>query len=285
MKYFLPRLLNKINLLNKVNLNQTSTIYGKRVKIPIINKIGFDNLFLGELWMIPLIEKLISIKKGTFIDIGVNIGQTLLKLKSIDSEIEYIGFEPNPMCVFYVRKLIKVNKYKNCKIVPVGISNENKLLELNFYYNNETDSSASIIKDFRPEQKIAHELYVPVYDFRSLKNALIPNNISIVKIDVEGAELEVLDGMKETILEHQPFIICEILPVYSNENSFRKARQEKIEKMLTDMDYVIYRIEKFANNKTYNLLEINEIGIHSDLGWCDYLFMPAKLKDNVLNLT
>lgn len=100
MKHFLPRLLNKINLLEKVNLNQTSTINGKKVNIPVINKIGFGNLFIDELWMIPLIEKLLSIKKGTFIDIGVNIGQTLIKLKSIDPEINYIGFEPNPMCVF-----------------------------------------------------------------------------------------------------------------------------------------------------------------------------------------
>jgi hypothetical protein len=32
----------------------------------------------------------------------------------------------------------------------------------------------------------------------------------VVKIDVEGAELAVLEGMRTTIADHQPAIICEL---------------------------------------------------------------------------
>ena len=48
---------------------------------------------------------MLIIYKG-FIDVGVNVGQTLLKLKSISSEINYLGFEPNPNCVNYLKNLI-----------------------------------------------------------------------------------------------------------------------------------------------------------------------------------
>jgi hypothetical protein len=33
---------------------------------------------------------------------------------------------------------------------------------------------------------------------------------AVVKIDVEGAELAVLEGMRETIRRHRPAIICEL---------------------------------------------------------------------------
>ncbi len=266
--------LNKFNLLD---INKTILINGKKVKIPIIRKIGF--VVSSELWMIPIIEKIISFKKGSFIDIGVNLGQTLIKVKSIETDIKYIGFEPNPVCVFYVRELIKVNGFKNCYIVPVGISNENKLVELNFYVSD-TDSAATIIKDYR-DQKISHKLYVPVYDFENLRSLLQIDNISIIKIDVEGAELEVIESLKKSLSEQRPLILCEILPVYSNKNTFRKSRQEQIEKILKDLNYTIYRVEKSNNDEFKNLLEIEEIGVHSDLKLCDYLFIPSEIKSSV----
>ena len=53
-----------------------------------------------------MLENLLKKKNGAYLDIGVNIGQTLMKLKSVNPKIEYIGFEPNATCVHYVNKLI-----------------------------------------------------------------------------------------------------------------------------------------------------------------------------------
>jgi hypothetical protein len=33
---------------------------------------------------------------------------------------------------------------------------------------------------------------------------------SLVKIDVEGAELEVIEGMRRTLLKHRPVVLCEM---------------------------------------------------------------------------
>lgn len=51
-------------------------------------------------WKIDLFKRILSVKKGDFIDIGVNVGQTLLNINSIDINSGYIGFEPNSNCVF-----------------------------------------------------------------------------------------------------------------------------------------------------------------------------------------
>jgi FkbM family methyltransferase len=80
---------------------------------------------------------------GIFIDVGVNVGQTLLNFRSC-YENPYWGFEPNPSCVYYLQTLIKKNKFKNTRIIPVGLSSQNELAK--FYIKNETDSAGTIVK-------------------------------------------------------------------------------------------------------------------------------------------
>ena len=154
MKYFFPRVLNKIGLLHRINIFPKLQIKKKSIIIPVINKIGYNNLFLSEMWMIRLLESVLPLAKGSFVDIGVNLGQSLIKLRSLDQKRQYIGFEPNPSCVFYVEKLIKVNSFENTLVIPVGLSDKTDVLHLNLYSeNNSVDSSGSIIKDFR-DQKV-----------------------------------------------------------------------------------------------------------------------------------
>ena len=39
------------------------------------------------------------------------------------------------------------------------------------------------------------------------------DNICAMKIDVEGFELEVLQGVKDTLVKYRPFVFCEIWPL------------------------------------------------------------------------
>jgi len=163
---FMKQLIWRISstlFLDKVNLTFVRYLNGKRVKIPTIGKIGYSNLRISELWMVGLLQKLLPLKDGAFIDIGVNLGQTLVKVKCVEPDIQYIGFEPNPVCVYYTRELIKKNGFKNCELIPVGISNENGIVPLNCY-SSETDSAATIVADFR-QQQIKYQFLVPVESF------------------------------------------------------------------------------------------------------------------------
>ena len=94
-------------LLEKINLTYNITLNKKRIKIPIVSGIGYSTIWTTELWMIDILKILLFLKDGVFIDIGANIGQTLIKLKCVNPDTQYFGFEPNPSCVFYMRELIK----------------------------------------------------------------------------------------------------------------------------------------------------------------------------------
>jgi len=64
---------------------------------------------------------------------------------------------------------------------------------------------------------------------------------SFLKIDVEGAELEVIEGLKNWINDHRPIMIAEVLPTYTADNTFRIERQNRIAVLVSEMNFVILR--------------------------------------------
>lgn len=280
MKFFFPRLLNKLGILKKINIQVKIKLGDYKISIPIIKTIGLRNLFMTEIWMIQVLKKIIPLKEGVFLDVGINIGQTLIKLKSVNRDMKYIGFEPNPLCVFYSNELIKQNNFQNCTIIPAGIYTSNKILTLNLFSENELDSAASIIEEFRPDP-IARKMFVPVFDIETLQDKeAILNKVSILKIDVEGGELEVLSSFRSIIKENRPFILIEILPIYKEDNTFRIDRQNKIESLIKEMEYVIYRILKNQDDTFLSFEKLSTINIHSDLGMCDYVLVPTEMEES-----
>ena len=63
----------RLNYVCRVRIN------GNTIDIPNINGIRCE---ITEPWMIELLAMLLKEKEGAFFDVGVNVGQTLVKLKS-----------------------------------------------------------------------------------------------------------------------------------------------------------------------------------------------------------
>ena len=293
-QFLLMKIQGMINwCLREVNYTRKIRINDVEMRIPSIHGI---TCYATEPWMTGLIAKVLQEQHEAFLDVGVNVGQTLVKLKALDPHREYVGFEPNPVCVSYVQELIKANAFENCTLFPVGLFTEDCILCLDFFSDDVTDGSASIIDKFRPDNRIYSQIFIPVFRFDSLYKFLGSKRFGIVKIDVEGAELEVVKSLLELIRRDRPIILIEVLPVYSDENAFRKNRQDELERIFADTDFAILRVEKTRSNTYSGLRHIEKIGIHSDLTQCDYVIVPneqlAKLQitsdkptNNALNLT
>ena len=236
--------------------------------------MGTENLLLAEAWFFSIYNKLRPQINDDchFVDIGMNIGQTLLKVRSIDQHIPYIGFEPNPVCVSYLYKLIQLNQIENVRIMPVGLGSQSEILTL--YADNEFASGASVIKGFRKNQKIKFEYNIPVFSGDEILNNL---KIGLIKIDVEGFELDVLKGIINSIKLNRPFILCEILPNYNNRDSERYARQMELESLLKSNDYSIGRIEE----KSAKCKLLNSIDIFDSMEESNYIFIPNERLDDV----
>jgi len=229
--------------------------------------------------MRTLLGRLDPLCDGTFLDVGVNLGQTLLAFRSVTPTKPYVGVEPNPLCVAYVQRMIHENDLAQCAVIPVGLGREAGILPLQFFSGRSMDTSASIVPDFRPEQPITHTMFVPVFPYREVERAASIDRLGLVKIDVEGAEADVLASMETSLRAHTPTIVIEILPCYRADNHARLARQQEIEALMASLDYELYRIEKGADDSLQGLARIDEIGVHGDLSRCDYVLHPRARRN------
>ncbi len=76
------RLLHTIRMLKFFNLRGHVRLNGKRFRVPVLGESGYSNLDMSEPWMTELLRRLVPLCDGGFIDVGVNIGQTLLKVRA-----------------------------------------------------------------------------------------------------------------------------------------------------------------------------------------------------------
>lgn len=267
------------------NYSKTITLNNKNFNVPIINNLGFINLSLEHDFFVQIFSGIKLSENACFVDIGVNVGQTLLKFRSCKNNT-YFGFEPNPSCVYYLNSLISANKMHNTTVVPVGLSVRNEIAK--FYTKGKVDAAGTIVNDLRPEYYTNEDVqYVPVF---SLDNLDVTGDrpIELMKIDVEGAELEVLLGMTETIKKHQPTILCEILDSHSDDNlPSMQARANKLVAHMQSLNYKVYRI--VHNNGQVTPEPISEVKLKKWVpeSWNlnDYLFLPnSKEYSDVIKL-
>jgi hypothetical protein len=125
-------------------------------------------------------------------------------------------------------------------------------------------------------------LNIPVFKFSDI-NIEESIKVGVLKIDVEGAELEVLESFTEVIKRDSPLIMVEILPAYDIKNSNRIVRQNKIRELLINNHYSIFRILK-KNDEFKDIQNIPAFEIHSDLNLCDYILVPDEKVERLIAL-
>jgi FkbM family methyltransferase len=267
----LPTILSPFNV-------TTSTIVGaQRFRVPLMRGVGLNNVWGSEPWMTDLLQRLQAlIRNHGLIDVGVNIGQTLLKLKSIDSAAMYLGFEPNPLCVVYVNELVRCNSFENCEIYPVALSNSPAVHRL--ILDNEEDPGGTMITDLRPRKRSSRSQYIASLVFDDMN--INVGDADLVKIDVEGAELQVLLGMRKFLNSRRPLIVCEVLHADNAGKVENLARRNKgIIDLLQNADYDIFRLIKGTN--CIQAIETvatfpDEVWTYESYAVCDYLMVPKE---------
>jgi FkbM family methyltransferase len=261
-------ILSRFGLLPFLNFNETLELGdGKTLRIPMVGRTGFCHRYPHELWLDKLLSTLISRRPGTaFIDAGVNLGQTTVKLIKLGFRGPYIGFEPNPSCVSFINNMLRINGIKDYRVIPLGLSSRSGIT--NLFVSSDDDSTATVLDGFR-DHASKHRISAGLCRLDDIARDINLQRVGIIKIDVEGAELDVIEGARETLSEHMPFVICEVLPVYRIEqNPERFERQTKLVSIMSGLGYSLYRVD----HKTAALEPLSQIEVHSDLERCDYLF-------------
>lgn len=143
-------------------------------------------------------------KNMTFLDVGANVGfYSFLASSIVGDNGKIIAIEPNLENVKLMYMTMVENSYKNIKLLPLAAGDENGFMLLNVSYSNGTTS-----KNINSKSMFLNSIIVP-----SLKlDNIINEKIDFMKIDVEGAEFMVLNGLKHNLEIYKPIIISEFSP-------------------------------------------------------------------------
>src|SRR3954468_12370548 len=170
--------------------------------------------FDDEPHLLPVLKRVLSGQKGAFIDVGANVGQTLIKVLAIDPSRTYLGFEPQLESCFYVERFLQANSLANAHILPIALSNADGMVPL--FWDQPNDTTASIFPShaYAPGQRRPHMNWIPARVGDDLLREMGIEDVAAIKIDVEGYELEVLSGLLQTIRQKRPAVIFEVLSNY-----------------------------------------------------------------------
>lgn len=142
------------------------------------------------------------IKPGdTVIDIGANIGYyTVLGATKVGAKGKVLAIEPEPTNLSYLKRNLSQNNIQNTQIFAGAVSRETGTLPL--YLSSTSAGEHSLVV------KTDKAISVPVETLDHLVGAykLKP---TLIKIDVEGAEMDVLAGASKTLSSLRPTIIFE----------------------------------------------------------------------------
>ncbi|WP_211828398.1 FkbM family methyltransferase [Kistimonas asteriae] len=210
----------------------------------ILHKINVDGLYeVDELEALSKVLGLSAKRNSTALDIGANIGNHSIYFSKFFSKV--IAFEPNPKT--YRLLGINTEDISNIEAKKVGLSDKKDILNFKI---DKTNWGASRITGEDLNYDASSFINVHV---ESLDDVLSDqtSRIELIKIDVEGHELRVLQGAKNTIEQHKPIILFE-------EACIREGSSEVID-LLRTYEYRFFVFEEnffFGESKVAIFLKL-----------------------------
>ncbi|SKC59454.1 FkbM family methyltransferase [Ohtaekwangia koreensis] len=175
-------------------------------------KISFSSYpqilhLVEEIFISQLYKYETSSSKPFIIDCGSNIGLAILYFKKVYPSCRIIGFEPDPATFKLLQENIHKNQLTNVTLHNVALNDKE---EKTLLYKNSTSGllTMSLIpsKD-KTEKEAINTKKISDY---------IHETIDLIKIDVEGSEIKIIDDIlrngkshliKKMIIEYHPSIL------------------------------------------------------------------------------
>jgi FkbM family methyltransferase len=129
-----------------------------------------------------------------FIDIGANVGLfSLYASKKVGSAGSVISFEPSRITYDRLLENLELNGITNVRPFKLGLSDRDELLELNVSADGH-DAWNTFVKSDENKFSSKEAVQVKPFDSFSEEYSINSGDISLIKLDVEGFEINVLKG-------------------------------------------------------------------------------------------
>jgi FkbM family methyltransferase len=186
-------------------------VLGRYMMFVDTTDVGFaTHILMRGVWELWLTEYMIrTIRQGwTVLDVGANFGYYSLLLSDLVGHTgRCIAFEPNPAVAPVLADTLSVNGFDDrCQVRKVALSHSPG--ESFFYQPKNEPKNARLVDEF--DQNVVDQgqgtyVRVPVapldIEFR--------DRVDFIKIDAEGAEGAIIQGMANVLRAHRPLLLIE----------------------------------------------------------------------------
>lgn len=177
----------------------------------IPEKIQKEGRFYESIFLESLLR--LHKKNGLIIDVGANIGNhTIFFGKVLQADV--VAIEPEPHNAFFLNLNLRINNLQdNVKVLKTAVGKARGTVQIEMNVANNFGSFTS-----KPEANpnsapaadtMAIEVATQTLDYLFKSNGINSQNVSIIKIDVEGMEVDVLLGAESVIRQSLPVVAVE----------------------------------------------------------------------------
>lgn len=248
---------------------------GTRINISlsdhIESQIFWQGVQEGDRGEVKLLKSVFA-PHHTFVDVGGNIGVFSLIAAKRLTRGQVHTFEPSSYHLEKLRANLRLNKFDNVRVHPVALSNQSQSSKLYFpppeaSFLTNTGMASQFCFD-QPPSKTEEITCVRLDDYRELISL---HRVDVIKIDVEGAEMDVLSGAIETIRTFRPHVVMEI-----NLDHLRRAGRSAREVIdyWNALSYKIFIISHDAD--LYPIHSVADFASHQNI-YC----RPCKILETV----
>ncbi|MBI2730579.1 MAG: FkbM family methyltransferase [Sphingobacteriales bacterium] len=185
---------------------------------------------------VMVLKKIIQ-PDSVFFDIGANSGYYSLIAANKAIHGKVYSFEPATRHFQKLLDNIHLNKLSNIKVFNTGIGNKNE--KAIFYLSSDENSGMS---GLRPAENFSGKTaLIEVVRLDDFSETASISSVDIIKIDIEGAELNALEGMEKIILKYKPVFFIEMI---GNQLHLYNKTIADVFEWLTARGYSAFDIEK-----------------------------------------
>ncbi len=210
--------------------------------------IGWKIFFFGEYeFDTNKILELYLKQDDIVIEAGANIGsETLLISKKLTKGTIYC-FEPNPYSYERLKINISINELTNVHTYDYALGEEDSEIKFHIYPKGFCNSGMS---SKYMETPITHEITVAQ---KTVDSFIIENNITkldFIKMDIQGAEMDLITGASETLKKFKPTIFTEACEPYND--------TKKLYELLVSLGYDVFLIKDLKTEKFNSINEVKD---------------------------
>jgi FkbM family methyltransferase len=155
-----------------------------------------------DLFRFRLVASIALSRKSSFLDIGANRGEYIKVASQYCLEKRIHAFEPIPYLATYLK-----GTYPKANIYQVAVSDSNEFAQFNVANLDELSGLSMRNQQELPSGTTFTSIETKVVSIDAYLKTI--KNLDLVKIDIEGAEINALIGMKALLIKYRPFIFVE----------------------------------------------------------------------------